>query len=411
MKELFDEIITIFKERISNPFFRYFIISWILWNYKFIYFLFFLDESIFYKIHNLSKFDYLIQNIYFYNTWYCNLWLFVIAPLISTWVLIFILPEFTYLFLDKHNENKKKEDRILYNYKRSVKIKENDLMNLDLENKDIKIKQVQKEEELIEAKKKLEPEFLKSYYNFKNTNFFQYFDKIIKIINLEKWDFRIIWDYWVPLNSKFKIEKDFLSYLITNDLIKESDISDSQYIFTDRWDFFSKKYLSDNGKIYEAANRLAALWVIDDFSNIPTNYKVNDYVERGFLIRVWMNISPIEIVNKCEWKFADVSSSDEFCTYYETALKEWYIKATPLLKPKENVTYKESFDLILKARWLEIEKYTKEIIKLFKDEWMEIIDLNNKLTKWELYKIADHAITISITPNLNTSVDLKDLFG
>ncbi|MDR2641007.1 MAG: hypothetical protein LBC61_07075 [Candidatus Peribacteria bacterium] len=71
MEELMKEISRAFKEKISSPFFRYFIFSWCLINYKVVYFIFFQNQEIFYKVHNITKFDFLM-NFSFYNSCFYN---------------------------------------------------------------------------------------------------------------------------------------------------------------------------------------------------------------------------------------------------------------------------------------------------------------------------------------------------
>jgi len=264
----------------------------------------------------------------------------------------------------------------------------------------------------------------KMIINFRNKNYF-YLKVIIWIItflltyilfydfiNNYKSIFQVffyIWIWFFLCYLFFVRNKNYNEQVIINE-----NIVDKQNNYTNEdemlfwWMFDDEDILKE--KYYDEANRLSALWVIEDFSENPINYQINDYVERGFLIKVWMKVSPIEISEKCEWKFADINVSNEICSYVEEALKQWYIKSTPLFKPNELVTIEESIDLIFKIRWLDIEKYKSEIIKIFKEEWIEI-SLKNNITKWELYKITDYAITISTTPNLNTNIDLKDLYG
>ncbi|HBA45444.1 TPA: hypothetical protein DEG21_02705 [Patescibacteria group bacterium] len=69
MEKIITEIFTAFKEKISSPFFRYFTISWILWNYKFVYFIAFLDEKVYFEAHKITKFDYLMNCNFYPDYW------------------------------------------------------------------------------------------------------------------------------------------------------------------------------------------------------------------------------------------------------------------------------------------------------------------------------------------------------
>jgi len=102
MEKLLSEFYTSFKEKISSPFFRFFIISWTLWNYKFIYFIFFQDQEIFFKVHKITKFDYLINNPFFYETWYYSIFICFILPILSTLFFIYIFPRYNKKILIKY---------------------------------------------------------------------------------------------------------------------------------------------------------------------------------------------------------------------------------------------------------------------------------------------------------------------
>ena len=164
MEKILTEIFTTFKEKISNPFFRYFTISWILWNYKFVYFVAFLDEKVYFDVHKVTKFDYLISHSYFYETWYCNMAIFFIAPLLSTWFMIFVFPVVNMYFFKKFDDSTREEDELKHDYKKFIKNKDIELKKLEVEEKKEEVKVVKEEVKKTKEKKTLE--ITKFYFSF-----------------------------------------------------------------------------------------------------------------------------------------------------------------------------------------------------------------------------------------------------
>lgn len=70
----------------------------------------------------------------------------------------------------------------------------------------------------------------------------------------------------------------------------------------------------------EAANRLASLGVIVNSSSNPAGYNLNSSITRREMLKVMMNLSSVEVTEKCEGKFSDLKSSDWGCKYAEAAL-------------------------------------------------------------------------------------------
>jgi hypothetical protein len=68
-------------ERVSSPLFGTLIISWLIWNWKIVYLTIFISES---KLE-INKIDYIIDN-------YQNIHILITFPLISTFLLITVIP-------------------------------------------------------------------------------------------------------------------------------------------------------------------------------------------------------------------------------------------------------------------------------------------------------------------------------
>lgn len=82
MKEIFDFLKNHLEERISNPFSSSFIISWLLWNYKFIVILF--SKNTVTQTFLLIETEYPSINIYFLK--------FIVLPSLSAAFFIFLYP-------------------------------------------------------------------------------------------------------------------------------------------------------------------------------------------------------------------------------------------------------------------------------------------------------------------------------
>ncbi len=127
-KDLANSVSEIVNDRVFSPFYFYFLISWSLINWKFVYTLLFVDEQTLIEKTGLLKLDYLLQ---FYGWgWYSDLlWSIghlVVFPLISAFVFVWwmtILSEIFFGKYEQHQANKRKIKRdIEYREKvRSVK--------------------------------------------------------------------------------------------------------------------------------------------------------------------------------------------------------------------------------------------------------------------------------------------------
>lgn len=252
MDKLITEIFTALKEKISSPFLRYFSVSWILWNYKFVYFIFFQDQKIFFDVYKITKFDYLMNNNYFYETFYCNVVIFLIFPILSALFFIYLFPKLNIYFLKEYDKTTQKEDEIKYLYRKFIKEKDIELKKLEVEEKKEEAKVVEEEVKKTKAtKEKIDleinqfDEWNKEYEDFKNKPAYKIFDKIIEIINFDEWDFR---DYSSDINfwDKYKISKNIISFLISNNVIIK--INNSYHKFTEKWKYFAKLYFEENNK-------------------------------------------------------------------------------------------------------------------------------------------------------------------
>lgn len=100
-------VIEITKERIFTPMYFYFLGSWIVTNWKFVYTLFFADEETILRTQNMLKIEYLSQ---MYSTeWFLPLWntvlKLIVIPAISSFMIIWWLSILSEMFFRKYEEH------------------------------------------------------------------------------------------------------------------------------------------------------------------------------------------------------------------------------------------------------------------------------------------------------------------
>lgn len=245
MQNLLSEIYISFKEKISSSFFRYFTISWILWNYKFVYFIFFQNQEVFFRVHEITKFDYLISNVFFYETWYISILLCLVLPILSTLFFIYIFPKYNKLFLIKYIKNSNEEFDEKQKRRKKIKLWDLEIAKISLEEieaenkiieEEVKQKEVIKEKEINQF-----DDWKKEYEDFNKKEVFNIFNEIISLINFHDW-------YFLDKYGDFFLNQSYVSYLLANKIIKRKDKSPDFHIFTEKWEYFAKLYLDENSK-------------------------------------------------------------------------------------------------------------------------------------------------------------------
>lgn len=85
MEDLKNSLISVFKNRITNPLTGTFIISWVIWNWKIFYLTFFVSEKSIITEKIATKIDYILEHC----SDICNL---LVYPLLSTLFFILLFP-------------------------------------------------------------------------------------------------------------------------------------------------------------------------------------------------------------------------------------------------------------------------------------------------------------------------------
>lgn len=118
----FKSIVEIATERIFTPMYFYFLGSWIVTNWKFVYSMFFADEETILQAHHMLKVEYLLRMYsaeWFLPLWHSVLKLFII-PAVSSFVIIWWLSIISEMFFRKYEEHQMNK-RVI---KRDIKYRE-----------------------------------------------------------------------------------------------------------------------------------------------------------------------------------------------------------------------------------------------------------------------------------------------
>jgi hypothetical protein len=99
------------------------------------------------------------------------------------------------------------------------------------------------------------------------------------------------------------------------------------------------------------------------------------------MMKIVMNLSGKNIMEKCSGMFSDVAS-DWGCKYIEAALANGYIAKNATFRPNDTITKAESMKLIAQARGLTKVQSTSD----WQDDWM-MTGLKNSLVS---AKYMDH---------------------
>lgn len=246
MQDTLKSLLLWFKDRISSPFWWYFLISWILINYNILYLLLFQSEDTIFKTHNITKYDYIVQvfteinhnvNLFGILNIPSNILSFIIEPFILSLLLLLLFPFLDNFIYRKYLHNKSQKIRIK---------KENDIENMNIENV-LKLKKLEqkelevKEKEMEQKERRIDENIInqwkEEYSKFKNT----YYAKFLK---------EIVNDIYTGLWRLKDIPESIISYYLVNDLIEKDDNDDwfPYYYWTDKLQYFAKVYFNENEK-------------------------------------------------------------------------------------------------------------------------------------------------------------------
>lgn len=110
IKDSLKNVSEVIDERVFKPMYFYFLISWSIINWKFVYVFLFADESIIVEQKSILKVEYL-TNLYQWSSWYeifYSLNLLILLPLCSAFAVVWWLSKLSEKFFEKHEEQKER---------------------------------------------------------------------------------------------------------------------------------------------------------------------------------------------------------------------------------------------------------------------------------------------------------------
>jgi hypothetical protein len=220
------------QDRIASPFYGYFLISWLVFNWRIIYSAFFINQENLYHKTGLLRIEYLnsiipprLSWMFFFN--------FFVFPFLLTIFFFWISPLISRFFFRKHIRNKKALKVIELQENQEIKIEEKALTEAE-----VALMNEQIEKALQERKAAKEtPEVLweNEFKKFQNSKIFP---KLQQIINsIYSYAGKI---HYKNFGEEFDVDNDIIVYADTSDLITFDE--NRQISLTEKGKFFIKKF-------------------------------------------------------------------------------------------------------------------------------------------------------------------------
>lgn len=217
------------KERMTSPFYGYFLISWLIVNWDFIYSALTIDQNLLFQKEGLLRNEYLLQNILppqHSLEWFFD---FLIEPFILTIIVFWIMPYITREFYRQHVKNISRLEKIRIDATTQKTKAETELINE-------KLKHVQAERKADEIDPKISWE--RDFSEFKETEIYRKFYQILRSYYKQ--------NSWIKSDGN-SIDLDILAYADSNGLVDigEDDYQNAIIKPTEKGRFFFKLYLDD----------------------------------------------------------------------------------------------------------------------------------------------------------------------
>ncbi len=223
------------QERISSPFYGYFLISWFLINWELLYSAFFLDQNIIFEKTGLLRNEYVLSQLL---TGKNLLFDFIFIPFIITCLFFWIFPYGTRIFFRRNIKNQRALKIIELQESQKEKKKQKELIQEEtaLIKKEIEKNKIEK----IAERESPEILWTKEFDEFRKTLLFEDFSFIIESIYKHNKNISIQGphEYSSPI---FQIPSNILAYTHLRNLVEISN--DGRKIsLTDKGKFFAKKF-------------------------------------------------------------------------------------------------------------------------------------------------------------------------
>ncbi len=167
----------------------------------------------------------------------------------------------------------------------------------------------------------------------------------------------------------------------------------------------------------EYANKLAEKWIINDHSENPSNYNLNDSVLRQEIAavarwvyesRLWKEIWSLK-KDTCDNIFWDVSSTKPntwACYSVEALVDNDLIAKNTNFRPEDKITKAESLGMLIKAIGFEYSynsdlntSWQEQIVDFSVKNWViaSFNDYDAEATRWWIFEVANHVIRVHET--------------
>lgn len=223
------------KDRITSPFYGYFLISWILVNWQIVYVAVFVNQDLIYRESSLLRNEYVMD---LFPTGFCFVFDFFILPALITILFFWVFPFITRIFYRKNIRNQKALRVIELQESREEKEKEKELV---VEETALITKEIEKAKEEKRAEAET-PEVIweREFESFQKTEFYSKFNQILDGVYKYSGKSRVDSKHGLTGFYEFEIDTDVLAYCDTIGLISLE--SGFQFSLTPKGRFFARKY-------------------------------------------------------------------------------------------------------------------------------------------------------------------------
>jgi hypothetical protein len=226
------------NDRITSPFYGYFLIAWLLVNWRFLYAAFFINEDVLFAKKGLLRDEYI--NLIFPHT-VVNLVLYsLLIPIGITFLFFWLFPYGTRIFYRKSIKNQKALRIIELQEMQQEKREEKKLVKEELEILETQVQRA-KQEKIVGKDK---PEFLwdREFSELKKSKVYENFKTIYELIYSH--DGIVEEDYGIR-----NISVDALAYAHSNGLLEYKSGTTNIVALTDKGKYFVKLYLTEVNRI------------------------------------------------------------------------------------------------------------------------------------------------------------------
>lgn len=236
--EVTDSIREALEERLSSPFYGYFILSWTLVNWDYLYAAFFLSGDTIFEKTGLLKNEYLLQTVLpeHYGS-FLYWWNFLLLPFIITIIAFWLMPFVTRIFFKKHIRNQIKMEEIRAEEMVAGAEAEKTVLEAETKVLEAEVEQARAKEEVT----KVNPSVLwkKEYGAFKSGKLYKKFEELIEHF----YEHNGFISYNNPHGfGEITLDKDILVFADVNGLI---NIDGNEFEFTEKGKTFVKYYSND----------------------------------------------------------------------------------------------------------------------------------------------------------------------